>query len=582
MVYDYFIKDHLGNTRMTLTEDQDSTIYQATMETDITPELLNLKAYEESLFLNLVATRDSTLALANHSSEFGITNNETARLNGSDSSRRVGPAKLLVVSPGDELSMQVFAYHQGGYVAGDSIGQSNLVTALAGAFGGVNGSANSESQAIYDLFNQNAALAYVGGAGNPNQPLAYLNFIQFDQDFNYVDAGYQQVTNTANDHQELNLQKTIDTGGYIYVYLSAESQTDFNVYFDDFRVVHTKGAILQEDHYYPFGMSINALSSSAPLSKPNQFKYNGKEFDTDFDINWYDYEARMYDPVVGRWNHIDPLAEIYHTYSPYNYTLNNPIRFIDPNGMAVTETDSSTVYTGDDAASYYRDNIQSQQQQQNNFGGGFVSSRNGNSVVVSRQVGLNVSVGDDGSISSTGIYERATINIDPGVNAENLSDYSLIVLAENLMNSGNSALTITSVERTPEGQARAMRVNLIANGLQSQLDLYAPAGDRVAVAGALFLHFGGNMLPQAQRELLTQQVMLNQINAEGPTNVSRHVADPRVENIVDISATRTLTNVARFIQSLRTDPRINQGRLFVPPRDPAIHVQVPQTNLGNN
>ncbi|WP_421977251.1 RHS repeat domain-containing protein [Roseivirga seohaensis] len=92
--------------------------------------------------------------------------------------------------------------------------------------------------------------------------------------------------------------------------------------------------MLQEDHYYPFGLNINALSSTAPLSKPNKFKYNGKEEQTDFDLDWYDYGARMYNPTIGRWNAVDPLADIYESYSPYHYGMNNPIRFVDPDGMS--------------------------------------------------------------------------------------------------------------------------------------------------------------------------------------------------------------------------------------------------------
>ncbi|MDH2208572.1 RHS repeat-associated core domain-containing protein, partial [Empedobacter sp. GD03644] len=93
--------------------------------------------------------------------------------------------------------------------------------------------------------------------------------------------------------------------------------------------------VLEENNYYPFGLKHSGYSNTNLANANYKYRYNGKEQQTDLDINLYDYGARNYDPAIGRWFNVDPLAEQYRRWSPYTYAVNNPIRFIDPDGMQV-------------------------------------------------------------------------------------------------------------------------------------------------------------------------------------------------------------------------------------------------------
>ena len=95
--------------------------------------------------------------------------------------------------------------------------------------------------------------------------------------------------------------------------------------------------VLEENNYYPFGLKHEGYN--ALVGNPSyQYKYNGKELQ---ETGMYDFGARFYMPDIGRWGVVDPLAEKYRRHSPYNYAVNNPMRYIDPDGRFIIDPNAT-------------------------------------------------------------------------------------------------------------------------------------------------------------------------------------------------------------------------------------------------
>jgi len=111
------------------------------------------------------------------------------------------------------------------------------------------------------------------------------------------------------------------------------------VYFGDVTIAHTRNTaglvVTQTNDYYPFGLPITPLGYQNQSSNINDYKYNGKELQTEFGLGWMDYGWRVYDPATSRWSSVDPLADKYFNISPYAYVADNPVIFLDPDGRVI-------------------------------------------------------------------------------------------------------------------------------------------------------------------------------------------------------------------------------------------------------
>ena len=126
------------------------------------------------------------------------------------------------------------------------------------------------------------------------------------------------------------LSKILTDVGYITL---ANSTPTYHYYLQDHLgnnrvVIDEHGQVEQVNHYYAFG----GLMGESTGGGTQPYKYNGKELDRMHGLDWYDYGARHYDAVLGRWMCVDPLAEKYDNVGSYIYCKNNPIAFMDMNG----------------------------------------------------------------------------------------------------------------------------------------------------------------------------------------------------------------------------------------------------------
>ena len=156
-------------------------------------------------------------------------------------------------------------------------------------------------------------------------------------------------------------------GGYVDAVALSPTTTaptiyDFKPYYyntdhlgNNREVMNAKSDVQQLTNYYPFGAPY-ADPVAVVGSTVQQYKYNGKELDVMHGLNTYDYGARQYYPILGRWDRMDPLCEKYYNVSPYAYCLNNPMKYVDFKGLAPGDFFLTVDEAAIDFGMYYNDN----------------------------------------------------------------------------------------------------------------------------------------------------------------------------------------------------------------------------------
>ncbi len=249
----------------------------------------------------------------------------------------------MKVMAGDQFSIRATSWYRlNGATPGIPASPlTDLVTALISSIGALPGGGHPSPATLQanSVPLSNNVTQFIGDTGtriSQTKPHAFISWILFDNQFNYVAAssGFDQVGADQELHTHTLTNIPVTSSGYLYIYASNETP-NVDVFFDNFQVTHSRGPLLEENHYYPFGLKMHSVSDNALKDKQaaNKFKYNYKElqsgeFTDASGLEEYDFGFRFYDCQIGRWNVIDPMINSSKNWSGYCYGSDNPIRFL--------------------------------------------------------------------------------------------------------------------------------------------------------------------------------------------------------------------------------------------------------------
>jgi RHS repeat-associated protein len=333
--YQYNLKDHLGNVRLTFTTKQDVESDTATFE--------NENAESDSVrFLRYNSARIVNHFLFDHTKGSKPTQVEggAQRLSG-QGNEIYGLAKSLSVMPGDVINMEVYAKYIDPNESNRTAALNTLIMQIAAgtAPGGtvIDGGSYAASTSSFPF---PADATQNTSSSSEASPKAFLSWLVYDRNYTLIPSksGFRQMSSIAKEdgndvaHELLSGTVTISDPGYIYVFLSNEQSVNpYEVYFDDFKVEHVKSPVIQSDDYYPFGLTFNSYKRENSII--NNITFQGQEHIDDLNLGWDSFKWRNHQPDIGRFFCVDPLSEKYVYNSPYAFSENDVVAAIELEGL---------------------------------------------------------------------------------------------------------------------------------------------------------------------------------------------------------------------------------------------------------
>lgn len=325
--YEYFLKDHQGNTRLAFGWMKDTKVYKAGMEPTNAQQ-------EEADFQN-VASRRVYSGTVNHTAPSATVPSPAytaiVKAHNLATENAMGPAKMLTVKQGDQVSLEAYAITISG-TGGNPTTIGGIAGIVAASFGIVNA---GETQAAYNAF-QNFIPGFSASfnSGSLSVPKAYLCYVLFNSTYTAAQFGYQVIDYSAfNQWKRLAVQATVPYDGYMYVYVANES-TISECYFDDVQIIHQKAAlalnVTASADYDPLGYMLNGTRYKDPSRYSLNYLFQGDFSEQDETSGWNRFALRgNYDSRLGRWYSTDPYNQF---ASPFVGMGNDFVNGVDFDG----------------------------------------------------------------------------------------------------------------------------------------------------------------------------------------------------------------------------------------------------------